>query len=202
MTSERRGLGIFAEVLARAHGAEEGGLLGCSGRRDHRRRDTRGLGRQPDVTPVAGEPVVTLEIELQLQLGRDDGNDAHPGDEPEVVHILEAVGIEHRDLHPARTVPEKRHRHELRGGVGSEELEGGLRRSFELLGGRDRDPMLVTERGREHLELEVAELDQIGPEPAAVDHLRLEAVVQLLGRDEVPLDEEFAESNGHGAFGF
>jgi hypothetical protein len=54
---------------------------------------------------------------------------------------------------------------------------------------------------REHLsqrvEIQVLQVDQVGPQPGAVDHLSLEGVIQLNRGDEVLSNQERAELFRH-----
>jgi hypothetical protein len=57
--------------------------------------------------------------------------------------------------------------------------------------------VLLAERARQRALLHRAELEQVGPEPAAEDHLVLERVADRVGRARARVQEERAEAGAH-----
>ena len=136
---------------------------------------------------------------MDAQLGRD-GLDQVLAVDVEVEGQLAAAvlgqRIAHGDRQPAGVVgePADRHRAPLGGDLGRHPLLDRRVAAIEVGAERGRDAVASGQRLGQLVELEVASLDQVGAEPAAVDDLGGQRLVELLLVDQLQLQKDLAES--------
>jgi hypothetical protein len=156
----------------------------------------RGLGIQLDVALRPGDAVTLLQVIVEPQLRDDARHHAQPGDERDLIHRREVEGARHRHLQ-ALALHRQREREVLLGQRrgnrrqrrGGDVLELGLR--------GQRVARLLRQHRPQRLDRQVLELDQVGAQPAAIDHLGLEGLVELPLVDEALADQDRTELFRH-----
>ncbi len=209
---------VIAQKLPGLEPAEHPLLLGCRGgrgarprrssrsprRRGHRRpsRSPRsgarahGLGIQLDVALRAGDAVALLQVEVEAQLRDDARNDAQAGDERQLIHRREVEGARHR--HPqALALHREREGEVLAGQRRRNQRERRRRDVLELGLRRQRVARLLRQHRPQRFDGQVLQLDQVGPQSAAIDHLGLEGLVELPLVDEALADQDRTELFRH-----
>jgi hypothetical protein len=211
---------VIAQELPRIQPSEHALLLGRGGRRGPGRRGpspgprgrgdrratwrprprprARGLGIQLDVALRAGDAVALLQVKVEPQLWNDARDDAQPGDERQLVHRREVEGARHRHLQALALVRQREHEVLLR----QRRRNQRQRRRRDVLELRIRGQgvaRLLREHLAQLLDGEVLQLDQVGTQPAAIDHLGLEGLVELSLVDEALADQDRTELFRHEA---
>jgi hypothetical protein len=137
-------------------------------------------------------------VEVEPQLRDDARDDAQPGLERDLVHRRDIEGAGHRQPQALAVHPQREHEVLL----GQRRGNQGERRGRDVLELRLHG-LRVTGLLRQHLsqllDRQVLQLDQIGPQPAAIDHLGLEGLVELPLVDEALADQDRTELFRHEA---
>jgi hypothetical protein len=156
----------------------------------------RGLGIQLDVALRPGDAVALLQVKVEPQLRDDARHHAQPGLERDLIHRREVERAGHR--HPQALALHREREGEVllgqrRGNQrqrrGADVLELGLR--------GQRVARLLRQHRPQRLDRQVLELDQVGAQPAAIDHLGLEGLVELPLVDEALADQDRTELFRH-----
>jgi hypothetical protein len=158
-----------------------------------------GLGRlrvQLDVPLRADDPVALLQVEVEPQLWDNARDDAQARGERQLVHRRHVGGARHRELQLA-SVRRKREHEVLLGQLRRDRAERGRRHGLELRDRRLRIARLLREHCPQRLDVQVLQLDQVGPQPGAIDHLGLEGLLELALVDEALADQDRAELFRH-----
>lgn len=188
---------------------ERRGTRGCRSSRSPRGRRGGRSSRKPCTSPCLGrlrvqldvplradDPVALLHVEVEPQLRDDARDDAQPREERQLVHRRHVEGARHRELQAAPVHQEREHE-VLLDLVRRDEAERSRRHGLELRDRRLRITRLLREHRPQRLDVQVLQLDQVGPQPGAIDHLGLEGLVELPLVDEALADQDRAELFRH-----
>ncbi len=155
-----------------------------------------GIAIQLDVALRPDDAVALLQVQVEPQLRHDTRDDAQPRGERQLIHGRHVRGAGHRHLQPAPILREREHIVLLSHGRG-DHAERGHGDGLELGDRRLRVARLLGEHDPQRLEVQVIQLDEVRPQPAAIDHLGLEGVFELSGVDEALADQESTELFRH-----
>jgi hypothetical protein len=125
-------------------------------------------------------------------------DDAQAGDERQLVHHREVEGARHRHLQALALVREREDEVLLRQRRRNQ-AERRRGDALELLIRGQRVARLLREHLAQLLDGQVVQLDQVGAQPAAIDHLGLEGLVELSLVDEALADQDRTELFRHEA---
>jgi hypothetical protein len=137
-------------------------------------------------------------VEVEPQLRDDAWHHAQAGDERNFIHRREVVGARHRQAQ-ALALHRQREGEVL---LGQRRRNRGERRRgdvLELRLLRQRAVPLLRQHLTQLLDGQILQLDQVGPQPAAIDHLGLEGLVELTLVDEALADQDRTELFRHEA---
>lgn len=187
-----------AQKLARSHDAEHRRGLALLGRRERPSlyRNTRGrsvpLRCQADVPRVPLQAVAALLVEKQPHLRTDRGNHSQARPEGDRLNAFVVPGRRHRQPQPA-AVQEQREALMLERELRRDERERLGAHVLEVFGRREREPALLRKHSAHRVEIDELQLNEVGPNPPAVDELGLERGFQLIRRNKPPLNQQGAE---------
>jgi hypothetical protein len=154
------------------------------------------LGIQLDVALRAGDAVALLQVGPEPQLRDDARHDAQARGEPQLIHRRHVEGARHRHLQAPPILREREH-HVLLGHRRRDQGERRHRDRLELLDRRLRVARLLGEHRPQRLDVQVLQIDQVGPQTPSVDHLGLQGLFELNWVDEALADQERTELFSH-----
>ena len=135
-------------------------------------------------------------VEQQPQLGDEGGHQPIAQRERQLVELGRVVRAAHRDPQPAPIEPQ-RNRLVLLCYLRRQQPDDLRRHREELRLGGHREPALLAQREPEGFDVQMIQLDQVGTQPAAVDHLRLQRLVELRLGDQALSNEQGSELLSH-----
>jgi hypothetical protein len=151
---------------------------------------------------LAHDAVEALEVERELDLRSDRGDDAHAGREAERVHGLDAPWTGHGYPHALGGLAQQWDDLVLLRQLRREQSESYGRHLLELVLAHDRDAPLFAQKSRKGLQVQHLEVDEVRAEASSVDHLRFERLVELPLGEQALLKQDFSEACRHVSFGF